>query len=301
MLTGLGLLDFELLHALRRVDGLAGHPHVETPFIQANTGSLGMGISKAKGIATANRLRGQRRRIFVLTGDGELLAGIGSLATIGMQAPRNLGIVVIDNQAYGATGMQDTHTGHGVDLAAIARGSGFPGTAMVTTTGELDAVLPGIHHEPGPFLAVVKVQTKATTRIKVPNDGPYMRSRFRRALLGDAAGEATFYVRKIFVASSLLPEPADDVTHTATVPVLPARETIAKIDPDILICDIEGAELDVLPMLDLSRLRGAIVELHPQYIGLKGVQVVFDAMNAAGLVYNPKRSISKGVTFSRPE
>jgi FkbM family methyltransferase len=121
------------------------------------------------------------------------------------------------------------------------------------------------------------------------------------ALLGDAAGEATFYVRKIFVASSLLPEPADDVTHTATVPVLPARETIAKIDPDILICDIEGAELDVLPMLDLSRLRGAIVELHPQYIGLKGVQVVFDAMNAAGLVYNPKRSISKVVTFSRPE
>ena len=70
VLTGLGLLDFELLHALRRVDGLAGHPHVETPYVQANTGSLGMGISKAKGIATANRLRGQRRRIFVLTGDG---------------------------------------------------------------------------------------------------------------------------------------------------------------------------------------------------------------------------------------
>ena len=75
VLTGLGLLDFELLHSLRRVEGLAGHPHVETPFIQANTGSLGMGISKAKGIATAQRLLGHRRRIFVLTGDGELQEG----------------------------------------------------------------------------------------------------------------------------------------------------------------------------------------------------------------------------------
>lgn len=130
-----------------------------------------------------------RRRVVVITGDGELLAGIGSLATIGMQAPRNLAIVVIDNQAYGATGMQDTHTAHGVDLAAIALGSGFPGTATVTTMGELDAVLPGIHREPGPFLAVVKVHTKATRRVTVPNDGPYMRDRFRRALLGDAADD----------------------------------------------------------------------------------------------------------------
>ena len=75
VLTGLGLLDFELLHRLRRIGGLAGHPHVETPYIQANTGSLGMGISKAKGMALANRLLGRRRRIYVLTGDGELQEG----------------------------------------------------------------------------------------------------------------------------------------------------------------------------------------------------------------------------------
>ena len=75
VLTGLGLLDFDLLHRLRRLGGLPGHPHVETPCIQANTGSLGMGISKAKGMATANRLRGQRGQIYVLTGDGELQEG----------------------------------------------------------------------------------------------------------------------------------------------------------------------------------------------------------------------------------
>src|SRR6187401_992287 len=49
VLIGMGLLAPDLLHRLRQLDGLPGHPHVETPFIQANTGSLGMGISKAKG------------------------------------------------------------------------------------------------------------------------------------------------------------------------------------------------------------------------------------------------------------
>src|ERR1043165_5809575 len=75
VLIGLGLLPEEKLHQLRRLHGLPGHPHVETPYIQANTGSLGMGISKAKGMALANRLTGNRRRIFVLTGDGELQEG----------------------------------------------------------------------------------------------------------------------------------------------------------------------------------------------------------------------------------
>jgi transketolase len=75
VLIGLGLLPEAKLDHLRRLHGLPGHPHVETPYIQANTGSLGMGISKAKGMAIANRLAGNPRRIFVLTGDGELQEG----------------------------------------------------------------------------------------------------------------------------------------------------------------------------------------------------------------------------------
>src|SRR5690349_17727430 len=71
VLIGLGLLDEDKLHQLRRLHGLPGHPHIETPYIQANTGSLGMGISKAKGMVLANRLAGVERRVFVLTGDGE--------------------------------------------------------------------------------------------------------------------------------------------------------------------------------------------------------------------------------------
>src|SRR5690349_13511757 len=75
VLIGLGLLPADKLHQLRRIGGLPGHPHVETPYIQSNTGSLGMGISKAKGMALANRQAGVSRRIFVLTGDGELQEG----------------------------------------------------------------------------------------------------------------------------------------------------------------------------------------------------------------------------------
>ena len=75
VLIALGRLEEDKLHALRRMHGLPGHPHVETPFIQANTGSLGMGISKAKGMVLADRLLGRSRRVFVLTGDGELQEG----------------------------------------------------------------------------------------------------------------------------------------------------------------------------------------------------------------------------------
>lgn len=75
VLIGLGELDEAMLHRLRRHGGMPGHPDIQTPGIVANTGSLGMGISKAKGIAAADRLRGIRRRVFVLTGDGELQEG----------------------------------------------------------------------------------------------------------------------------------------------------------------------------------------------------------------------------------
>jgi transketolase len=75
VLIGLGLLDPELLHGLRRLGGLPGHPDVATPGVAANTGSLGMGISKAKGMVRADRRAGRDRRFFVMTGDGELQEG----------------------------------------------------------------------------------------------------------------------------------------------------------------------------------------------------------------------------------
>lgn len=75
VLIGLGLLEPERIHGLRRLDGLPGHPDIGTAGVAANTGSLGMGISKAKGMVGADRLCGRRRRFFVMTGDGELQEG----------------------------------------------------------------------------------------------------------------------------------------------------------------------------------------------------------------------------------
>ena len=98
VLIGLGLLPADSLYELRRLHGLPGHPHVETPYIQANTGSLGMGISKAKGMALANRLTGRPRRIFVLTGDGELQEG-QFWESLGSAVTRSLGEItaIIDH------------------------------------------------------------------------------------------------------------------------------------------------------------------------------------------------------------
>ena len=76
VLTALGRLDFDLIHQLRRLDGLPGHPDVAaTPEVVTNTGSLGMGVSKARGFVLADRVLGRSGRVFVLTGDGELQEG----------------------------------------------------------------------------------------------------------------------------------------------------------------------------------------------------------------------------------
>ena len=75
VLLGLGILPFDNIHQLRRIGGLPGHPDVATPGIVTNTGPLGMGVSKAKGMAIANRLQGKPGRIYILTGDGELQEG----------------------------------------------------------------------------------------------------------------------------------------------------------------------------------------------------------------------------------
>jgi len=97
-MIGLGLLDFNLIHSLRVLGGLPGHPDISTPFIEANTGSLGMGISKAKGMALANRLKGKKLPIYVMTGDGELQEG---QFWESLQSASNLGLneitVIVDH------------------------------------------------------------------------------------------------------------------------------------------------------------------------------------------------------------
>ena len=86
-------------------------------------GAMGSAAMIGLGLALAQ----PERRVLVLTGDGEQLMALGALATIAVQRPPNLAVVVLDNERYGETGMQATHTAHGVDLAGIASGRGLPG------------------------------------------------------------------------------------------------------------------------------------------------------------------------------
>lgn len=141
----------------------------------------GMGQAAMTGLGLA--LAQPRRRVLVLTGDGELLMGMGSLATIGAQGPENLTVVVLDNEAYGETGMQATHTALGVDLAAVAAGCGFPRASVLTETTQLIELRSRIHTAAGPELAVVKVLRETLPLVLPPRDGTLLKHRFRQALL----------------------------------------------------------------------------------------------------------------------
>ena len=150
-------------------------------------GAMGGTVPQALGLALAQ----PGRRVLALVGDGEMMMGLGSLATVAVQRPRNLSIVVIDNEHYAETGMQRAHTGRGVDLVAVARAVGFGQAHLARTAAELDqriALLVG--NAPGELAFVaVKVGTEPAPMALPPRDGPYLRSRFREHLLGAAAHE----------------------------------------------------------------------------------------------------------------
>ena len=143
-------------------------------------GAMGGAAMIGLGLALAQ----PKRRVLVITGDGEMLMGLGSLATIGGQQPRNLSIVVLDNEHYAETGMQETHTRGAADLAGIARATGFRHTATLYDPEQLKTWIPKFYLTPGPIFAAVKVTSKHVPAILPPRDGTHLRSRFREALLG---------------------------------------------------------------------------------------------------------------------
>ena len=142
-----------------------------------NAAMIGLGLALAQ----------PRRRVLVLTGDGEMLMGMGSLATIGVQKPKNLAVVVIDNERYGETGMQRTHTAGGVNLAGVAKACGFKVSGVVSQRAKLAAVRTAIHRQNGPYFAQIKVVAEKIPLVLPPRDGGLLKARFRKALLGVAA------------------------------------------------------------------------------------------------------------------
>ena len=146
-------------------------------------GAMGSAAMIGLGLALAK----PRRRVLVVTGDGEMLMGLGSLATIGVQKPANLSVIVIDNERYGETGMQETHTASGVDLTLVARGVGFRQARLVTDRKGVEGLHRMVHGEAGPNFAQVKVIAEKIPLVLPPREGALLKARFRRALIGSGA------------------------------------------------------------------------------------------------------------------
>jgi thiamine pyrophosphate-dependent acetolactate synthase large subunit-like protein len=146
-------------------------------------GGMGSAASIGLGLALAQ----PSKPVLVITGDGEMLMGIGSLATIAVVKPANLSIVVLDNEHYGETGMQQTHTGFGVDLAAMARGAGIPRVSTVRTENEVAPLRAAIHEGSGPLFAQVKIDAESLKLVLPPREGALLQARMRESLLGAEA------------------------------------------------------------------------------------------------------------------
>jgi len=143
-------------------------------------GGMGMASSIALGLALARR--DQPGKVFGLEGDGALLMNLGSLPTIAVTAPENLVIIVWDNGCYESTGRQLTHTGRGVDLAAIGKAAGIANSVRVETPSGFAAALGRALDEPGPWLIVAKLHGD-TDKSKCPPWTPvYFKERFLQAM-----------------------------------------------------------------------------------------------------------------------
>ncbi len=139
-------------------------------------GAMGGAVMIGLGLAIAQ----PAKRVLVITGDGEMLMGMGSLATVAAQAPDNLAVVVLDNGQFGETGAQRSHTGHGTNLAAVAAACGWPATETVTTMAGVGQLAPRLRREK--LFAVIKISTAEVTRFLPPRDGAYLTHRFQAAL-----------------------------------------------------------------------------------------------------------------------
>jgi len=155
----------------------------ETPLNFYMLGAMGSVASTALGLAVAQ----PDRRVLALTGDAELLMGIGSLATIGVRRPSNLAIVVLDNGRFGETGGQVSHTAEGTDLAGIAESCGIAHVHRVSDMQGIEKLRDGLHRGQGPIFAVITVDAHMPPVVMPIRDGLTVARRFREALLGHDA------------------------------------------------------------------------------------------------------------------
>jgi len=141
-------------------------------------GAMGGAVMIGLGLALAR----PDLRVAVITGDGEMLMGLGSLATVGVQRPANLAIVVFDNGLYGETGMQASHTQSGIDLLAVARGCGIARVLNVQDETGLRELAGLIGTCDRTLFARVPIMPNDPPRVLPEKDGVAIKERVRRAV-----------------------------------------------------------------------------------------------------------------------
>lgn len=122
------------------------------------------------------------RRVLVVTGDGEMLMGVGALATIGVERPPNLAIVVFDNGHYGETGMQASHTHSGVSLCGVAQACGIEAVFDIVEDAALAAFAARLQQCDQTLFARVAIRAEEPPRVLPTRDGVFLKNRFRQAL-----------------------------------------------------------------------------------------------------------------------
>jgi thiamine pyrophosphate-dependent acetolactate synthase large subunit-like protein len=142
-------------------------------------GAMGGAALVGLGIAQAQ----PNKRVMVITGDGEQLMAFGSLATISVTAPRNLDLIVLDNQHFGETGMQSSHTGRGIDFSTVAAACGFAEAGLLHRLDDVDALCETLRKPAqGPRLFVLKIKAENLPRSLPPRDATFVKNRFRAYL-----------------------------------------------------------------------------------------------------------------------
>jgi thiamine pyrophosphate-dependent acetolactate synthase large subunit-like protein len=142
-------------------------------------GAMGGAVMIGLGVALAQ----PKLPVLVITGDGEMLMGMGSLATVGLQKPGNLTIVVLDNEVYGETGGQASHTASTADLVGVARACGVTDARTLSTMAEIDAFAASIQDaSSGPRFASIKIDSANLERVLASRDGGFIVTRIRGAL-----------------------------------------------------------------------------------------------------------------------
>lgn len=166
VVTGLGSASYDCMSA---------GDHDGNYYLWAAMGSaatVGFGLAMAQ----------PSRPVLVLTGDGEMLMGLGALATIAQKLPPNLTIAVLDNAHYGETGMQASHTGRGLELSRIAAACNFPWTGIVGDLAAVAELRRRLHARAGTALATIKIAANEPPRVLPPRDAVHVKNRFRAGL-----------------------------------------------------------------------------------------------------------------------